>query len=269
MALLFLLPGLGISQGSVTASTWAESSPKVDGLDEEWRSDSLSNDKSSAVDYAFRNDGRNLYLLLVVPNREPLLSLEATGLALYAYPAESRQRGNGVRFVTINIKSERFIAILESQGGQLTEEEKVNLLMKPQHPVFVAVAVDKKGNTLGLVRPSADADPPAFAAATQADAATFEFRVPLASPEATPAGIGAKPGSTIQVSLEWGGSAKKILTAKGSWQSPRSIASGDVMTGSYETRAQDFLSQFDAMSRQSRGTRKYSLTVDVKLAERQ
>jgi hypothetical protein len=70
------------------------------------------------------------------------------------------------------------------------------------------------------------------------------------------------------VSFAWGGSAKKILTAKASWHTPKSIVSGNVVTGAGETRAQEFLSQFDAMSRQSSETKKYSFTVAVKLAQK-
>jgi len=45
--------------------------------------------------------------------------------------------------------------------------------------------------------------------------------------------------------------------------------SGDVFTGTDETRAQDFLSAFDAMSSPSIETKKYSFWVDVILAQNQ
>jgi len=194
IGLLLLFSGLTFSEGRVAASRWTSSSPKADGLDEEWPSDYLYYDKESDVDYAFRNDGRNLYIHLVVRNSKPLSSIEATGIAIYGYPAEAKQRNNGARFIKRTVKADRFIAMLESQGRVLTEEEKKELRAKPQHPIFMAVAIDREGETLGANKRQANVDPPAFGMTKQADAAIYEFRIPLASHELTPAGVGAEPG---------------------------------------------------------------------------
>jgi hypothetical protein len=183
-------------------SRWTASPLKVDGLNNEWQSDNLYSKKKPDVNYAFKNDGRNLYILFVFKNSKSLNSTEATGMAIYCSPERTKQKNKGIRFIKENI-------------------------------------------------------------------VTYEFKIPLASHALYPAGIGAGPGKTIKVYFEWGGSAKKVLKAKASWPTPKSLVSGDVYTGAGETRAQEFLSSFDAMSRPTLETKQYSFWVDVKLAPNQ
>ena len=58
----------------------------------------------------------------------------------------------------------------------------------------------------------------------------------------------------------------KLFSAKGTWQSPQSIASDSLYSGAGETPAQEFLSNFDRLSRPSLKTKEFSFWVDVKLA---
>lgn len=265
-----LCSGFAFPDDMMAKSKWTASSLKVDGRDEEWRTDRLYLGEKVNVVYAFRNDARNLYILFVVKNLKYLSSIDATGIAIYLGPEGTKRKSGGVRFIKKIVPADQFIALLENQGTPLTEQEKAELRTRPQHPIFEAYLVDKKGKIIKRpVGPKTDVEPPAFSASKQGNIVTYEFRIPLASRGLSSAGIGAEPGKTIRVFFEWGGSAKKVLKPKASWPTPESLVSGSVTTGADETRAQEFLSSFDSMSSPSMETKKYSFWVDVELSENQ
>jgi hypothetical protein len=244
-------------------SRWASSPVKVDGQADEWQA---ASEKKPGLSYAFRNDGRNLYILAVFKDSRALDAVEATGMAVYYSPEGAKEKTNGTRFIRGEIPVERFISLLEAQGKVLTDEDKGFLRTRYQYPVFEAYAIDREGKYIPASGPPGGGELPAFSAANHEKSVTYEFRIPLGPRAPQAAGRGPQPGKTIKVGFEWGGSAMKVLSTKTSWHSPQSIVSGDVFTGSGETRAQEFLSSFDGLSRPSLKTKEYSLWVDVKLA---
>jgi hypothetical protein len=270
ISLVFFISGFSFSNDRKAESRWTGSPLKVDGRNDEWRSDNLYSEKKPDVSYAFKNDGRSLYILFVFRNLKSLNSIEATGMTIYCNPEGINKKNNGIRFIKESIPVNQFITLLEHQGKVLTEEDKGFLRTRSQYPVFEAYEIDNERKVItpaGPRRP--DVEPPAFCAAKKENIVTYEFRIPLAFGAPHPAGIGAEPGKPIKVCFEWGGSAKKILKAKASWPTPASLVSSDVLTGTGETRAQEFLSSFDAMSRPTLETKQYSFWVDVKLAANQ
>jgi hypothetical protein len=270
LGVFLLYSGFAFSNEQRAKSKWAAAVVKVDGLDEDWRADHLDLGEKANVAYAFRNDAQNLYILFVFKNLKYLSSIDATGIAIYLGPEGMKRKDSGVRFIKKIVPADQFIAMLENQGTPLTEGEKAELRTQPQHPIYEAYSLDKKGKIIKQpAGPKTDVEPPAFCATKQGRIVIYEFRIPLASSELTPAGIGAEPGKIIRVFFEWGGSAKKVLKAKASWPTPESIVSGSVTTGADETRAQEFLSSFDAMSSPSIETKKYSFWVDVEFARKQ
>jgi hypothetical protein len=266
----FYCPGVSFSQNVTAKSHWTAAPLKVDGQDEEWRTDHLSIGEKVNVVYAFRNDGRDLYVLLVLKDRRYLRAIDNTGITIYCNPQGKKRKKDGLRFIKRMVPADRFIAMLENQGTALTEKEKGELQAKPQHQIFEAYLVNKKGKpTVPPDAARAAVEPPAFGATTSGDIVTYEFRLPLVFPGGYPEGMGAQPGKTIQVCVEWGGSSKKTLNAKASWPTPDSIVSGSVTTGADETRAQEFLSTFDSMANPSIETKKYSFWIAVELARQQ
>jgi hypothetical protein len=269
LEMLLSLGGFAFSQKLIIESQWAASSIKVDGRDEEWRSDKLYAEKKPSLEYAFRNDCRNLYVLFVFKNPKSLSSIAATGMTIYCLPEGIKQKKYGVRFIQKIATADEFVAVLENQGRLLTEEDKSLIRTRSLYPIPEAYAVDNKGEIIMPAGSQPDVEPPTFRAAKQEKIVTYEFRIPLVSREPYPAGIDSEPGKTIEILFEWGGSTKETLRAKGSWQSPESLKSKDVNTGAGETRAQEFLSDFDAMSSPTLNIKKHSFRVDVKLALRQ
>ncbi len=266
IGLALFLAGAALPADRTAESRWTPSPIKVDGQADEWPADSLRFERKPDVGYAFENDGRSLFILVVLKNPGSFTAVEATGMAIYYSPDGAKERANGTRFIKEDIPVERFISLLENQGKILTEEDKGFLRTRFQYPVFEAYAIDRDGKYVPASGPPPGGVPPAFSAMKEENVVTYEFRIPLEPRGREPAGPGWNPGKIVKIGFEWGGSAMKVLSTKTSWHSPQSIVSGDVFTGSGETRAQEFLSSFDGMSRPSLKTKTYSFWVDVKIA---
>jgi len=260
-------PAPAASQDTAVDSRWAAAPPTLDGQPGEWPQDTLTLLKKLRVDCAFRNDGRNLYAVLIFRNPKFLSSIAATGLTVYARPEGTKPGTNGVLFVGKTLTADAFIALLESQGTPLTEKEKEYFRIQQQHPVFEAYTVDAHGRTIAPPAPRPDLDPPLFRAAKAGDVVTFELRMPLAAPDKHPAGIGALPGEAVRVSFEWGGTTKELLKAQANWVAATSRGSGGAYDSNQESLAQVFLMGFDRMSSPGKEAKKYKFQAVVRLAE--
>lgn len=262
-----LLLALSAAAATVPAVQSAKVSSPVhlDGQIDEWTSVPRISDAKTGSEFAFQNDGRDLYVLLVVKNPEFLKSADATGMTVLGSPGGSRKRAKGVRFLSGEISADGSIAWLESQGAVLSEAEKAELRKTPRHPIFLAFAVDEKGSSYGPLRKQTDTFPPDFVAKRQTEAAVFECRIPLAAPGLVPGGLGGTPGATIRLTFDWAATAQKSLSTQGSRESPGHNAGYQSGTG--RTWGQEFLDTFDPLSSPTMGTKRFSFAVDVKLAD--
>lgn len=262
-----LLLALTAAAATVPAVRSAKvSSPiRLDGRTDDWTSVPRISDAKTGSEFAFQNDGLNLYVLLVVKNPELLKSAEATGMTVLGSPGGSRKPAKGVRFLNGEISADGYIVWLESQGAVLSEAEKAELRKTSRHPIFLAFAVDEKGSSYGPLRKQTDAFPPDFAAKRQADTAVFECRIPLAAPDLVPGGLGGTPGVTIRLAFDWAATTQKSLSTQGSRESPGHNASYQSGTG--RTWGQEFLDTFDPLSSPTMGTKRFRFAVEVKLAD--
>jgi len=269
-ALILCVIGASLSAPAFPAVMVAESrkasSPiKIDGQADEWVSAALIRDGRSGAEIAFQNDGRNLYVLFVVKKPEALKSAESTGLTILTRAGKTKRPAKGVLFLPREASADVYILWRESQGWPMTEAAKTEVRKSVHHELFLAFAVDARGSTYGPLRRQTESDPPEFCVSRGATETTYEFRIPLESPDLIPGGIGAAPGETVQVSFNWGGAEKRSLSAKATRETPPSEKGA--VSGSGGTWAQEFLDSFDALSRPSLSTKKFSFAVNVKLAE--
>ena len=249
----------------VTKSQWASSPVTIDGLDGDWKGCPVSHDKKTRADFAFRNDGRNLYILVVLKNPEAAKALLATGLKVFGRPGRPGSAGSGVLFVARSVSAEAYIGWEVSQGTVLTEPEKVEIRKAGRRELHLAYAIGATGSIFGPIGRAARGRNPDFAESGPADAAAFEFRIPLASPQETTGAIGAAPGETLRVSFDWGGGENQELSTPASRE--QHVSNSGYLSGTGRTWSQEFLDTFDAMARPSSNAKKYSFSVDVALAE--
>jgi len=239
---------------------------RLDGKADEWAGVPRILDPKAGAEFAFQNDARNLYVLVVIKLPASVQSVEATGMTILGRPGGSRKLAKGALFLSREISADGYIVWRESQGAVLTEADKAEIRKTPRRPITVAFAIDAKGSSYGPLRKQSDAFPPDFGASQQDSEAVYEFRLPLASPDFVAGGIGGAPGASIRISLEWGGTDRRNLSTQAGRESPNS-RSGYV-SGTGRTWGQEYLDSFDSMSRPTLGAKKkFSFAVDVKLAD--
>jgi hypothetical protein len=182
---------------------------------------------------------------------------------MYASASGKKDKDWGVRYIKKTVSGEQLIEYLEKMGQPLAEERQQELKGKPQLILFAATAVNKKGEEIfpaGLVQ---GIDLPGFRTGRQENMVLYEFRVPLASREAHPAGIGAEPGKDIKIGFEWGGLTKEMKEA----MRGRARGTGTGSDMSQETATGSYMGSTPSTG--AAGPKKYSFWVDVKLAQAQ
>src|SRR4030042_5988 len=233
---LSLLSSITLPAENTVQSTWTATPLQIDGQKEEWLGDAMTFEKGVGVDYAFRNDGRDLYVLLIFKDPKFLSSIDMTGITLYPNTLGKKDKDWGVKFVKKTVNGAQLIEYMEKMGQPLSEARKEELKDKPQFIVFEATAVNKKGEEIFPAAPVQDIDLPGFRVGRGENMALYEFRIPLVSREVHPAGIGTEPGEDIETGTD---------LAK------------ETDTGTYE----------GSLSTGPAGPKKYSYWVDVKLAQ--
>jgi len=240
------------------------SSIRLDGKPDEWTDVSRVADAKSGLAVAFQNDARYLYVLVTVDKGKALESLESTGLTVRAR-ARTSKIARGDLFLKRPVPAEVYILWRESQGAILTEAEKAELRETRLHDVLLAFAVGPTDSIYGPVGRKSEANPAGFGVSADEAGMISELRIPLPPPDLVPGGIGIPPGETARISFEWGGASRKIGSVRGTREIPPSERGENSPSG--QTWAQEYLNAFDPLSPPTMGTKKFTMAVDVKLAD--
>ena len=99
IVLVALFLSIPLPAEEIVPSIWTATPLQIDGQIEDWTGAALTSEKGVGVDYAFRNDGRELYVLLIFKNPKSLSSIDMTGLTLYASTSGKKDKDWGVRFI--------------------------------------------------------------------------------------------------------------------------------------------------------------------------
>lgn len=193
-------------------SAWAATPPAVDGSDKDWQGQELIEDTTTGVEYAFRNDDRNLYILFFFKTPQSRSTVDATGMKVYYSVDGKNKKDLGVHFLRKQLSAEELIKSLEKSEGKLDDERKAEIRKSPGYTVFEADVINKKKMPAPL-DPAFPSKRPAFRFAPKQRAVVYEFSVPLSRTN-QPGGIGVKPGMTVNIGFEWGGMTKDMIAAQ-------------------------------------------------------
>lgn len=207
-----VLAGPCLAQDKAVASVWAEFPVKIDGLSQDWPDATFLTDKKSKAEYAFKNDGANLYILFVFKEPQALSTLESSGMTVYYTLDGKKKKGDGLRFLKRQLSAQDLIASLEEKGEVLTEERKAEILKQPGYVFYEGELVKPPKGTAQEVPPG-QIDLPTFRDQRQQKVSFFEFRIPLEK-VAQIGGLGAKPGQTVTLGFEWGGMTKEMIAVQ-------------------------------------------------------
>lgn len=189
-------------------SVWTGEPVRIDANIDQWVGQPFYKEESVNLDYAFRNDDKNLYILFIFQDPQFLSSIEFSGVKIF-YNLDGRKRKNtGVHFTRKQVPAEELIARMEKEGDVLTEQQKAEMMARQTFILYDGeVLSPKRQVSLGQ---KDDSQPPNFRFARGTEKSfVFEFRIPLSRSE-QPAGIGVLPGQNLTLGFEWGGMTPEI-----------------------------------------------------------
>jgi hypothetical protein len=265
IAALCFFASICLPAEEIVQSTWTASPPQIDGQNQDWTGEAVTSEKGAGVDYAFRNDGRDLYILLIFKDPKFLSSIDKTGVTVFASTSGKKDKDMGVLFVKKTVSGAQLIEYMEKMGQPLAEERKLQLKDAPQVVLYTGTAVNKKGEPVFPSGQVQDIDLPGFRYGQQEKTIIYEFRIPLVSREVHPAGIGAEPGKNIKIGFEWGGLTKEMKEAMRG--QARGTTIGADANRDEQTTGSNILDS--PLSTGPSGPKKYSFWTDVKLAQAQ
>lgn len=255
----------GISKDETIESTWAATPVNIDGSNNDWEGDTLTFFKKTKVDYAFRNDSENLYVLFIFKEPRTFMStINYTGMTVWLNTEGKKKKNYGIKFSTKTVSADNYISILEEIAGPLPEAKKKEIKSKPTYRVFHNEVIDKKGKPAPI---TAGPTAPLFNSGGR-KILTYEFRIPLKRDEGHPVGIGTEPGKTVKIGFEWGGLTDELKKQRLAQQTERgTTGKAQSGTGNFGKDEQRVGGSTGSMSSIRRGAKKYSFWADVKLAQ--
>jgi hypothetical protein len=257
---------LGFSKKEIIASKWVDFPLTVDGSNDEWNIDVLNFEKKVDVNYAFRNDAENLYVLFIFNDPKYLSSIDATGMTIWFNTEGKKKKNYGLTFIKKQVSSDAFISILEQQKGTLSEEEKNNIRANPRYFLHNIKVVGKEIESSSQQADSEEVNVALFRSMRQENTVMYEFAVPLNRVTEQAHGIGTEPGRILKIGFEWGGLTEEMRKAR---------AEGHEIPGTDPMRRGE---SADAWSKRSSGFSErssrrrpvqYSFWIDVQLAQKQ
>jgi hypothetical protein len=256
---------LSFSKKEIIVSKWVDFPLTIDGSNKEWNVDVLNFEKKVDVNYAFRNDAENLYVLFIFNDPKYLSSIGATGITFWFNTEGKKKKNYGLTCFKKQVSADVFISILEQQRGALSEEEKNHIRANPRYFLHSIKVVGKKSASISAQADSEEANVALFRSLRQEKTVMYEFAVPLKRLTGQVQGIGTEPGQIVKIGFEWGGLTEEMKKAR---------AEGHEIPGTDPMRkgesADAWSKRSSGFSERSSGGRRpvqYSFWVDVQLAK--
>lgn len=264
----------GFSKEKIVESIWIESSVNIDGFDDDWIDNTLNFEKKVEVDYAFKNDANNLYVLFIFRDPKYLSTargIRGTGMTLWLNTEGKNKKKYGINFKMKRVTADELISIIEKQQGPLPEAEKRRFKSGSHYDLYQGEVIDKKGNILTASALGGELNAPVFRSKEKQKMMVYEFRMPLRIFEKLSADQVIEPGKILKVGFQWGGMTQAMKAARMSrladstpkGHEPASLSETQQPEGGGETGSRGS----GALTRTRRGPMKYSFWVDVKLAQ--
>ena len=266
LVLVLCSPGMAKKKKeTVVGSQWAQNPVIVDGVFNEWDKNTFSSQKKVIVNYAFKNDAKNLYILFIFKNPKFLSTVYLTGMRIFFAPEGKKARDHGIKFAARKVTADGYIALMEKELGPMADAKKEQIRANAAYILYGHEMITK-GESGGLKLLG-----PVFRNKREQRTVIFEFAIPFEKLAELSPEIGAEPGKGLEVGFEWGGTTKEIdkdlagqigdratsgtggASAAGGLASERRVSSG---TGSLEQ-----------MRKLKERYKEYSFHVSIKLAQ--
>ena len=266
LILVLTISFLGFSKEKELKSHWVSSPVRIDGSTNDWTENDLAGWKKGKVDYAFKNDAENLYVLFMFRDPKYLSSISATGLTIWFNSEGKKKKYYGIKFMQKRISADALISRLEKEKGEVPEEEKKEIRKNPSYLINDTESINKKSKSRYQSSESSEIKPAVFRVMKQQKSLVFEFAFNLKRMMEQVPGSGIEPGKKVKVGFEWGGMTKEMKTEvkrrSAALERTRSSGGDEV-----DNRASAGAGSSVPMGLLS-GPKKYSFWVDVQLAQK-
>ncbi len=266
LLLVLTISFLGFSKVKELKSHWVSSPVRIDGSTNDWAENDLAGWKKGKVDYAFKNDAENLYILFIFRDPKYLSSISATGLTVWFNSEGKKKKYYGIKFMQKRISADALISRLEKEKGPLPEEEKKEILNNPSYLINDTEIINKKSKSRSQSSESSEIKPAVFRVMKQQKSLVFEFGINLKRMMEQVPGSGIEPGKKVKVGFEWGGMTKEmkaeVKRRSAALERTRSSGGDEV-----DNRASAGAGRSVPIGLLS-GPKKYSFWVDVQLAQK-
>jgi hypothetical protein len=186
---------------------WASNPVKTDGEMDDWSGSPMVYFEETGLQLGLRNGSENLYLLFRFSNQSWARAIHLGGITIWLDSSGKKKKDLGIRYNGGPAFPDSQRMRPSNEGGfeeTLTPEQQQRLSDLQRGRREELVWIDKKDNNEKALPPDGT-DGPAAGFSSARDTYTYEFSIPLSRLDASPYGIGAKPGQTIALGFEWGG----------------------------------------------------------------
>lgn len=203
---------LGFSKEEKFDSQWEVAAVKIDSLNNNWIGEALNFEKKVKVDYAFKNDAENIYVLFIFKDSKYMSSIKNTGMTIW-FNREKKKKKYGIKFREKKISPYELISFLEKQQGFIPEEKKNEIRSKPNYFMLSSEVINKNNKSKSPDEVNDKARTAWFRIKEQQGMVVYEFSIPHEMVSEIDQGIGIEPGKNIKVGFEWGGITKEMQMA--------------------------------------------------------
>ncbi len=212
--LLFLVSSfslVSLAKEKEVMSSWAVNPLRIDGVNNDWNQAVLNTEKKVKVDYGFKNDKENIYVLFIFKDKKYLSSIGTTGMTIWFSSTKKKKKNYGIKFIQREILAEALIARLERESGPLSEEKKKEIRSSKSYVMYNAEEIKEEKKPASA--PAKSAKKASFRFLKQQNAFVFEFKIPLEMIINNVPELKGQPLQKIKVGFEWGGLTKEMKAA--------------------------------------------------------
>jgi hypothetical protein len=183
-------------------SNWLNTKLNIDGLSGDWENAAISFEKKLGIDYAFKNDAENLFVLFVFKDPKYLSTVSASGITIWFNTEGKKKKNYGITFTNQKVSADAYISYLERKSGPIPEEEKKKMRANRFYSFHLANVINKKSKSSSQSSESGGKKLAVFRSKSQNKMIVYEFAIPLERLTENAPGIGTEPGKTIKIGFE-------------------------------------------------------------------
>ncbi len=212
-SLMMTVSFLGFSKGIKFNSSWEIAAVKFTSFNNDWIGEALNFKKNVKVNYAFKNDAENIYVLFIFKDSKYMSSIKNTGMTIWFNKEGKKKKKYGIRFKEKKISPYELFSFLEKQQGFIPEEKKNEIRSKPNYIMLSSEIINKNNKSKSPEEVNDKTRTAWFRMKEQQGMVVYEFSIPLEMASEIDQGIGIEPGKSIKVGFEWGGMTKEMQMA--------------------------------------------------------